>query len=99
MSISRTATNASGGQALNFDGPKSEGVRQFFCENARYWIEEFHFDGLRLDATQAIFDSSPRHVIADIVQAARVAGAALNKRVFVVAEIRAATRQARALSR
>ncbi|MEI9954367.1 MAG: malto-oligosyltrehalose trehalohydrolase [Pseudomonadota bacterium] len=74
------------GDAINFDGPRSEAVREFFCENARYWIEEFHFDGLRLDATQAIFDSSPRHVIAEIVQAARSGGAALNKCIFVVAE-------------
>jgi maltooligosyltrehalose trehalohydrolase len=74
------------GEAINFDGPRSAAVRQYFCENARYWIEEFHFDGLRLDATQAIFDSSPRHVIADIVQAARAAGSALKKEVFIVAE-------------
>jgi maltooligosyltrehalose trehalohydrolase len=74
------------GQPLNFDGPRSAAVRQYFCENARYWIEEFHFDGLRLDATQAIFDSSPRHVIADIVQAARLGGTSLNKQIFIVAE-------------
>ena len=44
------------GDSLNFDGPNSEPVREFFITNARYWIEEFHFDGFRFDATQSIFD-------------------------------------------
>jgi maltooligosyltrehalose trehalohydrolase len=74
------------GEAINFDGPRSAPVREFFCENARYWIEEFHFDGLRLDATQAIFDDSERHVIADIVRAARRGGEHLGKPVWLVAE-------------
>src|SRR5207237_7868517 len=46
------------GEALNFDGPGSAPVREFFVENAGYWIDEFHFDGLRLDATQSIHDPS-----------------------------------------
>src|SRR5204863_9834987 len=45
------------GEALNFDGPNAGPVREFFVENAGYWIDEFHFDGLRLDATQAIHDA------------------------------------------
>jgi maltooligosyltrehalose trehalohydrolase len=74
------------GEAINFDGPESAPVREYFCENARYWIEEFHLDGLRLDATQAIFDSSETHVIVDIVRAARTAGQKLDKHVYIVAE-------------
>jgi maltooligosyltrehalose trehalohydrolase len=74
------------GQSLNFDGRNSAGVREFFRENARYWIEEFHFDGLRLDATHAIIDQSETHIVAEIVQAARLAGERLTKPVFVVAE-------------
>jgi maltooligosyltrehalose trehalohydrolase len=74
------------GEAIYFDGPESAPVREFFCENARYWIEEFHFDGLRLDATQAIFDDSAPHVIADIVRAARRGGEHLGKPVWLVAE-------------
>ncbi len=74
------------GEAINFDGRGSGPVREFFCENARYWIEEFHFDGLRMDATQAIFDASERHVIADIVAAARRGGERLGKPIYVVAE-------------
>ena len=46
------------GDAINFDGPDARPVREFFVANAGYWIDEFHFDGLRLDATQSIFDAS-----------------------------------------
>lgn len=46
------------GQALNFDGPDSDGVRRFFIENALYWVTEFHIDALRLDALHAILDIS-----------------------------------------
>lgn len=61
------------GEAINFDGPGSAAVREFFIANARYWIAEFHFDGLRLDATHFMYDTSPNHIIADIVQQARQA--------------------------
>jgi maltooligosyltrehalose trehalohydrolase len=61
------------GKAINFDGPHCAPVRQFFCENAAYWIREYHFDGLRLDATQDIHDESSPHIIAAISQAAREA--------------------------
>ena len=47
------------GTAINFDGPDSEGVRRHFVENARYWVREFHVDGLRLDAIHSIFDHEP----------------------------------------
>src|SRR3569623_456848 len=50
------------GQAINFDGENAEGVREFFLANAGYWIDEFHLDGLRLDAVHAIVDDSPDHV-------------------------------------
>jgi maltooligosyltrehalose trehalohydrolase len=59
------------GDAINFDGPDSRPVRELFLSNARYWIEEFHLDGLRLDATQQIFDDSSPHILAEIGQAAR----------------------------
>ncbi|MDG3003624.1 malto-oligosyltrehalose trehalohydrolase [Paludisphaera mucosa] len=59
------------GDSLNFDGENSAPVREFFVENAGYWIEEFHLDGLRLDATQAMIDESPRHVLAAISEHAR----------------------------
>lgn len=74
------------GEAINFDGEGSGPVREFFCENARYWMEEFHFDGLRIDATQQMFDDSERHIVADVVSAARTGGERLGKRIFIVAE-------------
>ncbi len=74
------------GEPLNFDGKHSGPVREFFINNARYWIEEYHFDGLRLDATQSMFDASERHIVADVVAATREAGRAHRRRVFVVAE-------------
>jgi maltooligosyltrehalose trehalohydrolase len=64
------------GEAINFDGQDSGPVREFFACNAAYWIAEFHFDGLRLDATQCIFDASPTHIIAEIAQGARAAAGA-----------------------
>ncbi len=72
------------GQAINFDGPGSEQVREFFVTNARYWIDEFHLDGLRLDATQSMLDASPEHIIAPIVRAVRKSAGA--RRTVVIAE-------------
>jgi maltooligosyltrehalose trehalohydrolase len=70
------------GRAINFEGPAP--ARAFFVQNAAYWIDEFHFDGLRLDATQDIQDASPEHVIAAIVSSAR--GAAGERSILVIAE-------------
>jgi len=61
------------GDAINFDGPNASSVREFFIENAAYWIEEFHFDGLRLDATQSIHDASKKNVMGEITARARAA--------------------------
>ena len=59
------------GEALNFDGPDSDAVREYFVCNAGYWIDEYHLDGLRLDATQSIHDASDEHVIAAIARTVR----------------------------
>jgi maltooligosyltrehalose trehalohydrolase len=74
------------GEALNFDGPGSAPVREFFTANAAYWIDEFHLDGLRLDATQSIFDDSADHILAAVARAARAAGRAAGREVILVAE-------------
>jgi maltooligosyltrehalose trehalohydrolase len=55
------------GKALNFDGTSSRSVRDFFVHNARYWAREYHIDGLRLDAIQAISDGSEPHILAEII--------------------------------
>ena len=61
------------GEGINFDGETSPPVREFFISNARYWVEEFHFDGLRLDATQSIKDDSDEHIIAALTREVREA--------------------------
>ena len=74
------------GEPLNFDGDGAEGVRTLVRTNAAYWIEEFHLDGLRLDATQQIFDASPTHIVADLTAAARERAARAGRSIYVVAE-------------
>lgn len=72
------------GDALNFDGPDAQPVRDFFACNAAYWIEEFQLDGLRLDATQTIYDSAPRHIITELGCRARTA--ARGRPIMLIAE-------------
>src|SRR5262249_39760632 len=72
------------GKRINFDGADSVPVREFFVENAAYWIDEYHLDGLRLDATDQIFDGCPRHVLAEI--AARTRAVAAPRAIYLTAE-------------
>jgi maltooligosyltrehalose trehalohydrolase len=51
------------GQAINFDGPESDEVRRFVCDNALMWLRDYHFDGLRLDAVHALIDTSATHIL------------------------------------
>jgi len=74
------------GDAVNFDGPGSDEVRRFFLENARRWISEFHFDGLRLDAVHAICDESPRPFLAELAQVAHAEGERRGWPAYVIAE-------------
>ena len=73
--------NTDWGKGINFDGRHCGPVREFFRENAAYWIREFHLDGLRLDATQDIHDDSEPHILAEIGEAARKAA---GKRSIVI---------------
>jgi maltooligosyltrehalose trehalohydrolase len=72
------------GDAINFDGDDAGPVRELVVSNAAYWIDEFHLDGLRLDATQQIFDASPEHVLAEITRRARAAAG--RRRIVMIAE-------------
>jgi malto-oligosyltrehalose trehalohydrolase len=57
------------GDGINYDGPGSEVVRAFVIHNALYWIEEYHLDGLRLDAVNAIVDESMAHLLVELGRA------------------------------
>ena len=59
------------GDAINFDGEGSRVVRDFFIHNALYWLEEYHFDGLRLDAVHAIFDDSTPDILTELAETVR----------------------------
>jgi maltooligosyltrehalose trehalohydrolase len=71
------------GDAINFDGDGSRQLRDWFIANALHWLREYHIDGLRLDATHAIADDSPRHFLGEFAERVR-AGA--GRPVILVAE-------------
>lgn len=71
------------GPALNFDGPGAEHVRRFFFENAWHWFTEYGIDGLRLDATHAIIDTSPHHFLAELSESLREG---LQQPLYLIAE-------------
>lgn len=72
------------GEALNFDGRNSGPVREFFTANAAYWIDEFHLDGLRVDATQNIYDESQPRFLCELSTRARAAAG--GRGILVIAE-------------
>ena len=59
------------GAAINFDGERSRVVRDFFIHNALYWLEEYHFDGLRFDAVHAIADDSTPDILIELAETVR----------------------------
>jgi maltooligosyltrehalose trehalohydrolase len=74
------------GPAVNFDDAECDAVRQYFVDNARMWVRDFHADGLRLDAVETIFDLSPRHILAEIKSAVQGEAMQQNRSVHVIAE-------------
>lgn len=72
------------GTSLNFDGEECHPVREFFIENAGYWIEEFHFDGLRFDACHTIIDQTTPHILLEMTKKVREKGG--KRKTFVTAE-------------
>ena len=61
------------GDAINYDGPDSGPVRAFMIQNALYWLTEYRFDGLRLDAVHSIVDDSPKHLLTELAEEVRSA--------------------------
>lgn len=73
------------GAAIDFDGASSRSVRDFYINNALYWLEEYHFDGLRFDAVHAIYDDSSPHIL-DEIAAAVARGPGAKRRIHLVLE-------------
>jgi len=74
------------GKAINFDGPWSDGVRDFFCENAIYWFENFHIDGLRFDAIHYMYDMGAVHIFEWMHEKIRSLEQKLGKTLYTTAE-------------
>lgn len=74
------------GSALNFDGPDSDPVREYFLANALQWLRDFHIDALRLDAIEAITDLSPNPFLRELAALVQEEGARLGRQVFLMAE-------------
>ena len=74
------------GQAINFDDAGSDEVRRFFIDNALYWLEDYHFDALRLDAIHGIFDFSGRHFLEELKSAVVGLSERLSRPLCLIAE-------------
>jgi maltooligosyltrehalose trehalohydrolase len=74
------------GQAVNYDGPLSDEVRQFVIDNALLWLGDYRFDGLRLDAVHAIFSFEATHILEELAAAVRRLGAETNRELVLIAE-------------
>ncbi len=74
------------GDAINYDGPYSDDVRNYFISNAVYWITEYHMDGLRLDAIDTIFDHGAKHFLAELTETVHGRAKELGRKISVIAE-------------
>jgi maltooligosyltrehalose trehalohydrolase len=74
------------GRAINYDQRGSDPVRQFVLDNARMWLDEFHLDGLRLDAIHAIYDQGAKHILREIRETADEVAEQTGRFIHIVAE-------------
>jgi maltooligosyltrehalose trehalohydrolase len=74
------------GDAINYDGAESDGVRRYFLDNALYWLTEYHVDALRLDAIHGIFDFSARHILEEMAGAFHKQAESLGRWAWLIAE-------------
>lgn len=74
------------GDAINYDGAHSDGVRQFVLDNARMWLEVYGFDGLRLDAVGAIYSFEAVHLLEELADAVHAFADASNRKIVLIAE-------------
>jgi len=75
------------GNAMNFDGPGCDGVRDFFIQNAMMWLDEFHIDALRLDAVHAIYDFSAKHFMEELSEEVRLLEQRAATKKILIAEL------------
>lgn len=74
------------GSCFNFDGEYSEIVREFVLQNVVYWLDEFRFDALRLDAVQGILDDSPKHILKDMAERVNELARERGRKIYLIAE-------------
>ncbi len=74
------------GSAINFDDAYSYDVRQFFIQNALYWLDKFHIDALRLDAIHAIYDLGAKHFLAELSENVATLSQQLGRKLYLIAE-------------
>ena len=74
------------GMAINLDGPGSDEVRRFICDDALMWLRDYHFDGLRLDAVHALLDVSAVHLLEQLASEVSALEAQLGRRLALIAE-------------
>jgi maltooligosyltrehalose trehalohydrolase len=74
------------GEAVNLDGAWSDEVRRFFCDNALMWLDDYRFDGLRIDAVHATYDSSALHFLEQLAREVRALEAASGRPLVLIAE-------------
>jgi maltooligosyltrehalose trehalohydrolase len=74
------------GSALNFDGPDSGPVRDFFISNALYWLEQYRIDGLRLDAIDRIYDLGAHHFLAELKESVQDLEKRTGRKIVLIAE-------------
>ena len=74
------------GQAINFDDAYSDGVRNFYWQNAIMWLRDYHIDGLRLDAVHAIWDNGAEHFVSELAKKVRVLEEHIGRKLTLIAE-------------
>ncbi|MDP9045037.1 MAG: malto-oligosyltrehalose trehalohydrolase [Pseudomonadota bacterium] len=74
------------GSAINFNREFNHGVRAFFLDNVRYWLQDIGFDGLRMDAVSMIYDDMPVHILREMTDLARSIAAQEGREILLIAE-------------
>ncbi|MFH2138922.1 MAG: malto-oligosyltrehalose trehalohydrolase [Candidatus Omnitrophota bacterium] len=74
------------GNAINFDDAYSPGVRNYFIENALSWLENYHVDGLRLDAVHSIYDFGAKHILEELAEKIYDLSVQKTRKLYLIAE-------------